>query len=81
MENEKYEVLKVEWVDASFLGLGAFLQIGGVTVKDTAWLPKDKSEIYTNITELDTVFRGVKMAMALKLNKLQLFTDSVTFFF
>ena len=68
------------WVDASSLALGALVQIGGVTVEDATWLRKDRSEVHINMAELDAVLRGVNMALAWKLNKLQLFTDSVTVF-
>ena len=68
------------WVDASSLALGALVQIGGVTVEDATWLRKDRLEVYINMAELDTVLRGVNMALAWKLNKLRLFTDSVTVF-
>ena len=68
------------WVDASSLALGALVQIGGVTVEGATWLRKDRSEVHINMAELDAVLRGVIMALAWKLNKLQLFRDSVTVF-
>ena len=68
------------WVNASSLALGAFVQIGGVTIEDTTWLCKDRSEVHINMAELDAVLHCVNMALAWKLNKLQLFTDSVTVF-
>ena len=68
------------WVDPSSLALGVLAQIGGITFEDETWLPKDRSEVHINMAELDAVLRGVNMALAWKLNKLQLFTDSVTVF-
>ena len=68
------------WVDASSLALGALVQIGGVTFEDATWLRKGRSEVHINMAELDAVQRGVNIAFAWKLNKLQLFTDYVTVF-
>ena len=80
---EENDPARGEWEargDASSLALGALFQIGGVTVEDVTWLCKDRSEVHINMAELDAVLRGVNMALAWKLNKLQLFTDSVTVF-
>ena len=76
VENGKCVVIKVKY---GLMALGALVQIGGVTVEDPTWLRKDRSEVHINMAELDAV-RGVNMALAWKLNKLQLFTDSVTVF-
>ena len=65
------------WVDASSLVLGALVQIGGVTIEDAEWLWNDLSEVHINMAELDAILCGVNMALAWKLNKLQMFTGSV----
>ena len=65
------------WVDAGSMVLGALVQIGGVTIEDAEWLRNDLSEVHINMAELDAVLCGVNMALAWKLNKLQMFTDSV----
>jgi ribonuclease HI len=67
------------WVDASSLAVGAAVSVNGSVVEDASWLrPDDGSHI--NMAELDAVIKGINMALAWKMKKLHLRTDSQTVF-
>lgn len=65
------------WVDASSLALGAAVEIDGSIVEDASWLRKDDSS-HINMAELDAVIKGLNLALAWKIKKVELMTDSST---
>nr|XP_047139073.1 uncharacterized protein LOC124814987 [Hydra vulgaris] len=52
----------VLYCDASSIGLGVVLLIGGVVVKDAAWLRPASDTHHINISELDSILRGLNLA-------------------
>lgn len=68
----------VIWCDASSLGLGVMLEIGGVVVEDRAWLRKSDDYNHINLAELEAVVRGVNLAVDWGVNQLLVKTDSAT---
>ena len=66
------------WVDASSLALGIVIEVDGNVVEDASWLRSEDSSSHINMAELDAVIKGVNAALAWKLKKLQVRTDSLT---
>ncbi|XP_047146268.1 uncharacterized protein LOC105850031 [Hydra vulgaris] len=50
------------YCDASFIGLGVVLLIGGVVVEDAAWLRPASDTHHINISEVDSILRGLNLA-------------------
>nr|XP_047144991.1 uncharacterized protein LOC101239685 [Hydra vulgaris] len=50
------------YCDASSIGLGVVLLIGGVVVEDAAWLRPASDTHHINISELDSILRGLNLA-------------------
>lgn len=67
----------VVWVDASSIALGAVLEVGGEVIEDASWLRKS-TDSHINLAELDAVVRGVNLAVAWKMKRLTIVTDSRT---
>ncbi|XP_066985023.1 uncharacterized protein [Macrobrachium rosenbergii] len=65
------------WVDASSLALGVAVEVNGSIVEDASWLRKDDS-CHINMAELDAVIKGLNLALAWKIQKVELMTDSST---
>ena len=68
------------WCDASSLAVGCALEIGGRIVEDAAWLRKKEDGAHINMAELDSVLRGVNLAVKWNLEELEIVTDSATVF-
>ena len=66
------------WVDASSLALGVAIEVNGQVVEDASWLRSEDASFHINMAELDAVIKGVNTALAWKLKKLHLRTDSLT---
>lgn len=66
------------WVDASSLALGVAIEVDGHVVEDASWLRSEDASSHINMAELDAVIKGVNAALAWKLKKLHLRTDSLT---
>ena len=66
------------WVDASSLALGIVIEVDGNVVEDASWLRSEDSSSHINMAELDAVIKGVNAALAWKLKKLHVRTDSLT---
>ena len=66
------------WVDASSLVLGIVIEVDGHVVDDVSWLRSEDSSSHINMAELDAVMKGVNAAIAWKLKKLHVRTDSLT---
>ena len=69
------------WVDASSLALGIVIEVDGHVVEDASWLRPEDSSSHINMAELDAVIKGVNAALAWKLKKLHVRTDSLTVYY
>ncbi|KAG0713329.1 hypothetical protein GWK47_016456 [Chionoecetes opilio] len=68
------------WVDASSLALGAVLEVNGDVIEDACWLRRDECS-HINLAELDAVIKGLNLAIAWKISKLTIMTDSRTMYY
>ena len=68
----------VVWCDASSIGTGVLLEIGGVVAEDAAWLKKKDDYGHINIAELEAVVRGINLALKWGLREIKAVTDSAT---
>ncbi|KAG0722885.1 hypothetical protein GWK47_043701 [Chionoecetes opilio] len=68
------------WVDASSLALGAVLEVNGDVIEDACWLRRDECS-HINLAELDAVIKGLNLAIAWKMSKLTIMTDSRTVYY
>ena len=68
----------VVWCDASSIGTGVALEIGGVLVEDRAWLRKEDDYHHINVAELDSVVKGLNLAVDWGLEDVTVKTDSAT---
>ena len=66
------------WCDASSLGVGVLLEIDGVVVEDRAWLRKSDDFGHINVAELDSVVKGLNLAVEWGIKKITVKTDSST---
>jgi transposase InsO family protein/predicted aspartyl protease len=66
------------WCDASALSLGCALEVDGAIVEDGSWLRKKNDGAHINMAELDSVLRGLNLAVKWKMQKIELMTDSAT---
>lgn len=63
------------WVDASSVAIGVAMEIDSVIVKDASWL-RNEDSCHINMAELDAVIKGLNLALAWKLRKVEILTDS-----
>ena len=70
----------VLWADASSVGIGVALEIGGSIVEDAAWLRKANDSAHINMSELDAVIRGVNLCLRWGVRRFTVKTDSATVF-
>ena len=68
------------WCDASSLAIGCALEIEGHIMEDAAWLRKKNDGAHINMAELDSVLRGLNLAVKWKLEVVEVITDSATVF-
>jgi len=54
----------VVWTDASSLGIGVVLDVGGRIVEDASWLRKEADHSHINVAELEAVAKGINLAIA-----------------
>lgn len=66
------------WCDASSLALGAALEVAGDIVEDGCWLRKPSDFSHINLAELESVIKGVNLALSWGVRKLLIRTDSST---
>ena len=66
------------WCDASSVAIGALVEINGKVVEDAAWLRGKDDVNHINVAELESVLKGLNMALKWKLRKINIMTDSVT---
>ena len=68
------------WCDASSLAVGACLEIEGEIVEDNNWLRRTDDTAHINLAESEAVLKGVNLAIAWGIEKLEVMTDSRTVF-
>ncbi|XP_065675498.1 uncharacterized protein LOC136091719 [Hydra vulgaris] len=56
--------------------LGVVLLIGGIVIEDPAWLRLTSDTHHINISELDSILRGLNLASKWDIKKLTVFSDS-----
>ena len=66
------------WCDASSLAVGVVVDIDGKVVEDSAWLRKQSDNAHINLAELDSVLKGVNLALKWNLRDIEVVTDSAT---
>lgn len=66
------------WCDTSSISMGVILEIGGVEVKDAAWLRKKEDVNHINVTKLGAMSKGVNLTLGSELHDIQLYTNSTT---
>ena len=65
------------WCDASSLGIGVAVEIGGTVVEDAAWLRKRDDVTHINLAELEAVVKGLNLAMKWGVTTIDVMTDSL----
>lgn len=65
------------WVDASSLAIGVVLEVQGAVVEDASWL-RANDAAHINMAELDAVVKGLNLAIAWQMRKIEVLTDSAT---
>ena len=66
------------WCDASSIAIGCSLEMDNEVVEDAAWLRKKHDGTHINLAELDSVVRGVNLAIKWHLKEVKIKTDSAT---
>ncbi|XP_065658965.1 uncharacterized protein LOC136083490 [Hydra vulgaris] len=64
------------YCDASSIGLGVVLLIGGIVIEDAAWLRPTIDTHHINISELDSIPRGLNLASKWDIKELTVYSDS-----
>ena len=66
------------WCDASGIAIGICLELEGNIVEDASWLRKSGDASHINLAELDAIVKGVNLAVAWNVRRLEIMTDSRT---
>lgn len=66
------------WCDASSLAVGACLEVDGDVIEDASWLRKPDDVAHINLAELDSVVKGINLALKWGKTQLEVITDSTT---
>ncbi|XP_065642912.1 uncharacterized protein LOC136074511 [Hydra vulgaris] len=64
------------YCDASSIGLGVVLLIGGIVIEDAAWLRPTSDTHHINISELDSILQGLNLASKWDIKELTVYSDS-----
>ena len=57
----------IVWYNVKRITLAVVLEVGGVTVEDAAWLPKEDNSTHINVTELEANIRGINLGLKWRL--------------
>lgn len=68
----------VVWCDSSSIAMGVLLEIEDRGVEDAAWLRKKEDFNHINVAELESILKGVNLALKWGLKNISLMTDSAT---
>lgn len=66
------------WCDASSLAIGTCLEVDGRIVEDGCWLRREEDAAHINLAELESILKGVNLAIAWGIRELEIMTDSST---
>lgn len=66
------------WCDASSIAVGVCLELEGKIAEDASWLRKSGDATHINLAELDAIVKGVNLAVAWNVKRLEVMTDSRT---
>ena len=64
------------WCDASTLAIGVCLEVNGHIVEDGCWLRQEDDVSHINLAELESILKGVNLAVAWGIQDLEVMTDS-----
>ena len=68
------------WCDASSIALGVYLTINGQVVEDASWMRKADDCGNIDVAELDSVLKGLNLALKWNLKHVFVNTDAMTFY-
>ena len=68
------------WCDASSIATGVVIEESGNVIEDGSWLRKRDDKAHINLAELESVIKGVNLALKWGFTKVNLYTDSATVF-
>jgi hypothetical protein len=66
------------WCDASSLAVGVCIEVNGEIIEDAAWLRKPHDASHINLSELESLIKGVNLAIKWEFSELEVMTDSST---
>ena len=66
------------WCDASSIATGVVVEVDGDVVEDASWRRKKDDAAHINLAELESMIKGINMAAAWGLSRIDLRTDSST---
>ena len=69
------------WCDASSLAIGVVIECDGNIVEDGCWLRKTDDCQHINVSELDSVIKGVSLALKWDVSSMEIMTDSASVFY
>jgi ribonuclease HI len=64
------------WCDASSLAIGVCLEIDGSIIEDATWLRKQDDATHINVAELESIIKGLSIALEWNLKEVEILTDS-----
>ena len=65
------------WCDASSIAIGTAIEVGGFIIEDGAWLRREQYE-HINLAELESVVKGVNIALKWGFTRFTIVSDSAT---
>jgi ribonuclease HI len=66
------------WCDASSLAIGVCVEIDGHIVEDASWLRKPQESVHINLAELESIIKGLNLAIKWNITEIEVMTDSST---
>jgi len=68
----------VVWCDASSLAIGVVLEVDGVRAEDQSWLRPTDDGSHINVAELESVLKGLSLAVSWGMSTIKVITDSAS---
>jgi len=68
------------WCDASSLAIGVVIEIDGIRVEDQSWLRPVDDGSHINVAELESVLKGISLAVSWSMKRIKIMTDSSSVF-
>jgi len=68
------------WCDASSMATGIVLDVDDTIIEDASWLRSKTDHEHINVAELDSVIKGVNLALKWQVKRATVMTDSATVF-